>query len=371
MLFEAIPGLAETKAHFVQTVKMNKVAHALLFDGESGGAALPMALAFVTYFYCENPGETDACGMCANCQKIQKLSHPDINFVFPTECGKKVYSELLMAEWREMILQNPYATITDWIDFLNDKGVKIKQGNIPVEESRRIIQNLSMKSYEGGFKTVIIWMSEAMGIPTANALLKVLEEPPGDTLFILVSYQYQRNLRTILSRTQRVGIRALEQSEMLHFLIENQKIEAEKAEKIAFLAEGNIHAALTNIKSSSSDEAQWFMAWMRLCYMFDLKKLVPLADDYAKLSKDAQKSMLEFSQKMLREIYLHRVGSEDLMRLEGQQLTFVNNFAKALKFENIEKIIQVINETQYLIERNVNPKIAFLDLSLTLAGLVK
>jgi DNA polymerase III subunit delta' len=371
MLFAQIPGLAETKAHFIQTIKRNKVSHALLFDGESGGAGLPMALGFLTYLYCKEPTETDACGQCANCQKIGKLSHPDINFIFPTEGGKKVYSELLMAEWREMIVENPWATLTDWIDFLNDKGVKIKQGNIPVEESRKVIQNLGVKSYEGGYKTVVIWISETMGNGTANALLKILEEPPEDTLFILLSYNYEKNLRTIISRTQRVGIRSLENYEIRDFLINTKQIEPAKAEKAAFLADGNMRQALQNIQSNESDASAWFMNWMRLCYAFDLKKLVPLADEYAKYSKDSQKNLLLHSQKMLREICLNILGNNDLMRLEGDELEFIRKFSKAFKFENIEKMLDLINDTQYLIERNVSPKIAFMDLSLTLATLVK
>jgi DNA polymerase III subunit delta' len=371
MLFEQIPGLQETKAHFVQTIKQNKVAHALLFDGEMGSAALPMALAFITYFYCKNPGETDACGQCANCTKIDKLSHPDLNFVFPTEGGKKVYSELLMAEWREMILENPFSTLSDWIDFLNEKGTKIKQGNIPVEESRRIIANLSLKAYEGGFKTVLIWISEAMGISTANALLKVLEEPPGDTLFVLVSYNYQRNIQTILSRTQRMGIRNLDGAETKKFLESTHNLSSGQAEKIAFLADGNISKALKLKTENQNDVSVWFMNWLRATYAYDVKKLVPLADDYAKLSKDMQKSVLEFAQTMFREIYLYTLGTTDLMRLEGAELVFVENFSKVFKFENLEKIMSLLNESQYAIERNVSPKIVFLDLSLTLGGILR
>ncbi len=330
-----------------------------------------MALGFLTYLYCKDKQETDACGVCANCQKISKLSHPDINFIFPTEGGKKVYSELLMTEWRSMISQNPWASLTDWIDYLNNNGVKINQGNIPVEESRKVIQNLGIKSYEGGYKTIVIWVSEAMGIGTANALLKILEEPPADTLFVLVSYNYDKNLRTIISRTQRVGIRSLENSEISDFLIQTNSIETAIAEKAAFLADGNMREALENLKSSENDAGIWFMNWMRLCYAFDLKKLVPLADDFAKFSKDSQKNLLLHSQRLFREIYLNILDSPDLMRLEEEELKTVKNFSRAIKFENFEKIIELINSTHYHIERNVNAKIAFMDLSLTLATLVK
>ncbi|MGL4630886.1 MAG: ATP-binding protein [Leadbetterella sp.] len=371
MLFEEVPGLHAIKSNLVRSVATNKVAHALLFDGKVGGAALPLALGFLSYLYCSEKGPNDACGTCSNCTKISKLAHPDIHFIFPTVGGKKVSSDQLIKEWRELILQNPFASLSDWIEYLNEQGKKIKQGNIPVEESRKIIQNLSIKSYEGGYKTVVIWVSESMGTSAANALLKILEEPPQKTLFVLISYQYDANIRTILSRTQRIPVDELEHQDIEDYLVEKIKIDNSKAKSLALQCDGNIHSAIQLARSQVDDATEWFMAWMRMCYAFDLKKIIPYTDDFAKLNTDIQKNYLEYSQKQLRQIYLDTVGANSLIFSDEASLDFTNKFSRALKFENFEEIIDSLSTSHYLIERNGNPKIVFLDLSLSISRLIK
>ncbi len=366
MRFAEIPGLGEIKERLTDSVKRGNVAHALLFDGRSGSVALPLALAFATYVNCENPGSTDSCGQCASCNKYDKLIHPDLSFTFPTAGGKKVLSENFMAEWREFVKENPFGSYSDWLNHIS-----IRQGNIPVEESRQVIQNLSLKSYEGGYKVVMIWHVEAMAAPAANALLKILEEPPEKTLFLLITSDYNRLLPTIQSRVQRVAVRELEEEEMIGYLAEKHGVTRERAAKIAFLTEGNMNSALGLLGQEETDHKEWFVNWMRFCFVFDLAKLVPVADRFDEFSKEEQKNVLEYGLKILREIYLENIGLGHMIKLENDELTFVQKFSRVFRFDNIDRVSEAISEAILHIERNVRAKIVFMDLSLTMASLIK
>ncbi len=366
MRFSDIPGLFELKQRLIGSVQKNHVAHAQLFDGKEGSAALPLALAFATYINCQQPTNEDSCGVCASCQKMSKLAHPDLYSIYPTAGGKKVLSENFIKEWRSFLSDNPFGSISDWLEF-----IEIKQGNIPVEEARQIIQNLSLKSYEGGYKIVIIWMVENMGIAASNAILKILEEPPEKTLFLLVSAGTERLLTTILSRAQRLAVPELSEAEMLEYLVQKKQIDQERAKQVAFLSEGNLNDALAIISQRDHNEKDWFAKWMRFCYAFDLNKLVSLADEFDALSKEAQKNLLEYGLKIIRELYLCFVGAESLIKLEGEELVFVQKFSKVFKFENIDKISLLISQAQFSIERNTRSKIVFLDTSLAIARYIK
>lgn len=366
MRFNEIPGLSEIKERLTDSVKRGNVAHALLFDGRSGSAALPLALAFATYVNCENHGEDDSCGQCASCNKYDKLIHPDLSFTFPTAGGKKVLSENFIAEWRTFVKENPFGSYSDWLNHIN-----IRQGNIPVEESRQIIQNLSLKSYEGGYKVVVIWNVESMAAPAANALLKILEEPPEKTLFLLVTSDYNRLLPTIQSRVQRVAVRELEDDELIGFLVSRHGSTRERAAKMAFLTGGNINSALGLLGQEETDHKEWFVNWMRFCFVFDLAKLVPAADRFDEFSKEEQKNILEYGLKILREIYMENIGLGQMIKLENDELTFVQKFSKVFRFENIDRVSEAISEAILHIERNVRAKIVFMDLSLTMAALIK
>lgn len=366
MLFSEIPGLFDVKKQLIASVEKNHVAHAQLFDGKEGSAALPLAMAFATYVNCEQPSPLDACGKCSSCQMMSKIAHPDVINIYPTAGGKKVLSENFIKEYRLFLAENKFSTLSDWLEY-----IEIKQGNIPVEESRQIVNSLSLKSYEGGYKIVLIWMVENMGIPASNALLKILEEPPHKTLFLLVTGGVDKLLTTIISRTQRLAVRELTELEMLEFLVTQQGLDQERAKQIAFLSDGNIHKALSNINQKNQNEKSWFANWMRYCYAFDLNKLVPLADEFDALSKEAQKSLLDYGLIVIRELYLCFVGADTLIKLEGEELVFVQKFSKVFKFENLDKITNLISEAQFNIERNARAKIVFLDTSLSIARFIK
>lgn len=365
MRFSDIIGLDEQKATLIQSVKKNHVAHAQLFHGSEGSGNLALALAFGAYVNCQNPSDVDSCGICPACSKIDKLSHPDVSFIFPTAGGKKVLSENFMNEWRSFAQENVYGTLADWLD-----KIDIKQGNIPVEEARKLIQNLSLKSYEGGFKLVYIWLPETLNGSTANAILKVLEEPPAKTFFLLVCNNSQSLLSTILSRVQRFAIPKFEDQDIMRSLI-SREVAPERAKEIAFLADGNLNKALKLMLSKNQNEHDWFAEWMRYCYAFNVMELVPQADEFDAFSKEQQKHILEYALSIFREIFLVASGNDKLVKLEQGQLDFVKKFSKVFNLTNLERICELIDEAIFHLQRNVRAKIVFLDISLQMARLIK
>ena len=377
MLFRDIIGHDDTKQMLVRAVQQNHLAHALLFDGSTGSANLALALALATYVNCEDrqPDSGDACGRCASCIKIGKLVHPDLHLVFPiisSETGSKPKtSEDFLADWRKMMLESPYRTLPEWLAFI---GAEKKQGNISVKEARSILQKLSLKAYEGGYKIMLIWLPELMNAPSANALLKILEEPPAQTLFLLVTNQPDKLLITILSRTQRIAIRAFTDNEVSLYLRQALNLDETRANQAAFLANGDMAAALHLLKAdpdSGPDRHAWFAEWMRACYRQDLTALVKQADQFDGFNKEKQKGLLEYSLRLCRDLFLWQQGVESLLRLPDDELNFVKNFGKVLKPAHVERIIIDVNEAAYHLERNARAKMVLLDLSLTFSRLIR
>lgn len=366
MLFQEITGLNDVKQSLIQAITSNHVAHAQLFHGAEGSANLALALAYATYINCENKQPDDACGRCPNCTKMSKLAHPDVNYIFPTAGGKAVLSENFMLQWSAFVKETPYGNLSDWLE-----RIAVKQGNIPAEESRQLIQKLSLKSYEGGYKIVIIWQAEMLNISAGNALLKILEEPPEQTLFLLVANSADKLLTTIISRTQRIAIRNFTDEEIIAYLSQNQAITSERAKQVAYLSEGNLNYALEIVNKTEDDQHAWFANWMRMCYVLDVLKLVPMADDFDTKGKEYQKAMLEYGLSIFREIFLYKNGGENLIRLEGEELIFVQKFSNVLKINNLEQITTLLSESHYHIERNGRAKIIFLDISLAIARLMR
>ncbi|WP_259015049.1 DNA polymerase III subunit [Emticicia fluvialis] len=365
MLFREITGLEDIKQSLIGTVANNHVAHAQLFHGNEGTANLALALAYATYINCEDKQSDDACGRCASCIKMSKLAHPDVNYIFPTAGGKSVLSENFMSQWRAFVNETPYGNLPDWLE-----KIGVKQGNIPAEEARQLIQKLSLKSYEGGYKIVIIWQAEYLHNTTANALLKILEEPPEQTLFLLVVNSMERLLTTIISRTQRVAVRKFTEQEIISYLLKYRDMPHERAKQIAFLSEGNMHSVLEMIDKAEDNDHAWFANWMRMCYATNVSKLVPMADEFDTKSKEQKKAMLEYGLSLFREMFLYTNGGESLVRLENEELVFVRRFSAAINLSNLEQITELFSEAHYHIERNARAKILFLDISLMIARLM-
>ena len=296
--------------------------------------------------------------------------------VFPVaNLGKGKTSEAYLTDWRKFLLGTPYRTLPDWLETM---GADNKQGNISAEEARNILQKLSLKAYEGAYKIMLIWLPELMNIPSANALLKVLEEPPAQTLFLLVTNQPDKLLITILSRTQRIAVRAFTDEEVTTHLRQHLNLDETTARRMAYLADGNLAEALklaiqndSPARSGGPDNHTWFADWMRTCYRQDLIALVKQADQFDGFSKEKQKGLIDYSIRLYRDLFLWQQGAGALLRLPDDELNFVKNFAKYLTIQHIEQIVADLNQAAYHLERNARAKMIMLDMSLTFSRLIR
>ena len=367
LLFRDIIVQDETKRALLRSVQTNHVAHAQLFDGPMGGAGVALAWAFATYVNCEDRQPEDSCGRCPSCVKMRKLVHPDVYHIFPLPRTPKDGEDLLAEltpKWRSFLEAQPYRTLSEWLAYINATGNQ--QGIIPIRESRGIINKLSLKAFEGEYKIMLFWQPELLNIAAANALLKILEEPPEKTLFLLVSSQSDKLLTTIISRTQRVAVRAFDDDEVTQFLTQ-KGVDERRARQIAYLCEGNLSEAVRLTHETEDDRHAWFANWMRKCYSRDFAALVKLADEFDGLGKEKQKGIFDYTLNLFRDLFLWQNGVEDLLRLQDEELSFVQKFGKAVVPSAIELLIQEITDGYYHLERNARAKVLFLDISLSAA----
>lgn len=365
MRFQDIPGLHTTKKQLSQAVLTQHIAHAQLFHGPNGGAQLAMALAFTSFLFCTDKQGEDSCGQCPSCQKVQRGVHPDLVFMFPTVTTKKVKeaeSDVFLPEWRKFLLDSPYRTLPEWLGAMGAEGNK--QGNIPVEETRKLLPKISLKPFEAPFKVVLIWHPESLNFSSGNALLKTLEEPPASTLFFLVCADAQKLLTTILSRTQRIAIQAVDESDLANFLTQKEGIDLDRAQNLAYSAEGNIAWALEKAKTENLSTSTWFADWMRAVYSKNLSKLATLADQYDALQKEEQKGLLEYALHIFRQCLYQIADAPSLIKALEKERGFITNFSKTLNRESIERISELLSTAYYHLERNGRAKMIHLDLSL-------
>lgn len=373
MRFADIPGLPETKKYLVNAVDNDHLAHALLFSSREGGAGLATALAFATYLNCTDKQEFDSCGQCPSCVKSDKFIHPDMHFAFPVSStkkitGKDVVSSSFLTEWRSFLLDRPYGTVTDWSRHF---GGEDKQLNISKEESRHIIRSLSLKSFEGNYKIMLIWLPEFMHPSAANGILKILEEPPEQTIFILVSQDPEKLLTTILSRTQQFRIPPFSDEDLARLLEEHHGAEESKARQIAHMADGSLAKAVELLSEVEDDSHELFRKWMRHCYTVDFTEMVAWSEHFQKMKKMGQKNLLQYGLAMMRETLLQCTHAETLSRLHGEEQQFVKNFVKVMDADKVSSVSEQLNTAFYHLERNANPKILFLDLSLQVARILR
>jgi DNA polymerase-3 subunit delta' len=371
MQFAAIPGLPETKEKLLNAVKLNHLAHALLFHGPEGSANLTLALALASYLYCEQKSDTDSCGNCGSCQRMNKLILPDLNFAFPVvasskeedgeEEGNDGKSDLL-GNWRKFVLGQPYGNVHDFIYF---NGFEKKQLNITKAAARKMIQTLSLMSFEGGYKIMLIWAPEYLHPSAANSLLKIIEEPPAKTLFLLVTSQADQLLTTILSRTQKILVRAFSDEEVSSHLVVTGRCEAKAAAQIAMLADGNMRTAFQLIDQVEDQTVRQLRDWFRLCATKNLKEIFQLSEDFHKADKESQKSLMLAGLNVAREILLKNLDLDHLLRTTDEDRTFINNISKKmLTEEHALQLYETFNAAHYHLERNGNAKMIFTDLSM-------
>ncbi len=376
MRFAEIEGHQETKSKLIKSVTNNQVAHAQLFLGREGGPNLSLALALASYLNCTDRQPEDSCGKCPSCLKADKYIHPDLHFVFPVSSskasdGKKVksgdvVSQTYMTEWREFLGQGLYSTIVDWSNYY---GAQNKQSQIGREESRQIIRNLSLKSFEAEYKIMIIWYPELMNASAANALLKIIEEPPEKTVFLMVCMDQEKLLSTILSRVRVVGIRPFSDQEITTILSKQHGLDGKFAKRAARLVGGNLNEALRVATETPDDSHVMFRDWMRLCYSRDFEKLAQWAEQFSRLTKVGQKGLFQYGLEILRNSLIFNYEQETLVRLESEEKEFVEKFQAVMSTHRIEQLSGWLEDGCYHLERNANSKILVLDMSLTISRL--
>jgi DNA polymerase III subunit delta' len=375
MDFSQIPGHKETIDHLIRSVKEGRVSHAQLLTGPEGCGSLSLALAYAKYVSCENRNETDSCGTCKSCVKYEKMIHPDLHFVFPVTKNKKdsePVSDSYIEEWREFVKRSPYFTINNWLDSIE---VGNAQGLIFASEAGEIIKKLNLKSFESDFKVMIIWLPEKMHLATANKLLKMIEEPPEKTLFLLVSDEPDKIIPTLVSRCQLIRIPVFTDNEIDAYLIKIYSCSKEKAQEISRVANGNIirAAELLENEDSSLQNLEKFKKLMRFAWKRDIISVISWSEEIAGTGREAQKNFISYSLRLLRENLMLSLDQlkNDLVFLAGEEATFSKNFHPFINQENIGQLTDEFNIAYSHVEANGNAKIIFLDLGLKVTKLIR
>lgn len=372
-----IVGQQRTKEFLASLATSERVPHALLFLSPTGAGGLPLAYAFAQLLQCERMAtlaehvDFQACGECPACRKSAQFTHPDIHFSFPA-IGTNAVSTDFLKEWRRFLTDTPYADVNTWLQSL---GADNKQGNINKEECNAILKKLSLKIFEGRYKILLMWLPEYLG-KEGNRLLKLIEEPPEQTIFLLVAENQDLILNTILSRCQLVKFGPLSDEEVAEGLVKMRDMSTERARQIAFLSGGDFGAALAAADAPITDDAQLLLDWLRKCWRGQAVEMVRWTESFAALGRENQKQFLHYGLHFLREMLSMLVTPSDAQakggaRLRPEELATAQNMIKVLDFEKIAQIISLINDNIYYIERNANPKILFLDTSIQVHQIMK
>ena len=368
MFFKDVIGQEEAKQRLIQEANEGRIPHAQLICGPEGVGKLPLALAYARYLSCTHRGATDACGVCPSCVKFNKLVHPDLHFVFPVVKNGK--SEDYIAEWRRLVLNNPYFTIHHWLNEINAEN---SQAGLYTKESDEILKKLSLKSSEGGFKITIIWLPEKMQLACANKLLKLLEEPPEKTVFLLVSEAPDLILQTIQSRTQRFNIRRIDEESIARALQEKYGVQQVNSLSIAHLANGSFIKALETIHLNEENQLffELFVNLMRLSYQRKIREMKLWSEQVASMGRERQKNLLLYCQRMIRENFIYNLHRKELVYMTPDEQNFATRFAPFINERNIMGIMDELSVAQQHIEQNVNAKMVFFDFSLKMIVLLK
>lgn len=375
MQFKDVIGQEEVKRKLILSVQENRVPHAQLFLGPEGNGKLPLALAYAQYILCPHRTATDSCGVCPSCQKISKLTHPDLHFVMPTTTNKSVKSnpesDLFMTEWREYVAQKEgYVDASSWYGFLE---VENKQGYISVRDAATLLRKLSFKAYEGEYKIAIIWMAEKMRTDTANKLLKLLEEPPEKTLFILIAEDQEELLATIRSRTSLVKVPRIEQNAIKNALMLKLGCTEQQASDAAIVADGNWIKAIELVKDAEDQKYYFrtFQQWMRLCFKAAVSELIDFSNNIKSIGRERQKQLLDYGLNIVRNALLFNNNLAQLVMLPEDEKKFNAGFAPFVKPSNISQIANLLEEASRQIERNGYAPLVFLDMSFKMTKLLR
>ena len=366
MKFSEVVGQGLIKEKLLRTVRSGRIPHAQIFLGPKGCGKLALALATAQYLLCENPLESDSCGECSQCVKASKLIHPDLHFSYPV-VGAKAVATTFINEWREAFLSNPYMEANDWFVTI---GAENKQGNITKDECMEIIKKFSFKVFEGKYKILVLWLPEYLA-KEGNRLLKLIEEPQPNTIFILVAENADLILNTITSRCQLVRIPSIDESDLINYLQEHEGLDKAQATSVCFLADGNYNSARNIIQDKKDDHPEFMIDWMRKCFGGSPADMISWVDQFARMGRENQKHFLDFGIQYLRELLILKVSPDLKIRLQGKALGSAKKLADLLDPESIEDLIETLNDCHYYIERNANPKVLMLDTSIKLKNIFR
>ena len=373
MLFKEIQGNRKTKQNLKTIRKNNKVGHAYLFLGDQGSAKLAIAIAFASFLNCKKDKE-DSCGTCSDCIKYSKLQHPDFHLVFPVlKNSKKKYqiSDNYLNKFRETIIKNPYVSFGEWNEIISDETKSKQEPKIYKDEANKIKEKTALKNYEGKFRVFLLWLPEKMNRETSNKLLKLLEEPPKGTVFLLVSENTKEMLPTIISRTQIIKIKRFKTQEIIKQLQLEEK-EFSRIEELNKITQGDISEIKNIIQNKEqANYFELFSEWMRLAYKMNITKLIPWIDKLSQSNKQNQELFCVYSISIIRECIMSNFYRTETVRNNNKEKTFIKKFTPFINAKNAYLIIKELEDVISGIKRNGNIKILFFNLSLKMEGLLK
>lgn len=371
MLFENIYGQEQVKNRLLTEISEGRIAHAQMLNGPAGNGAFPLALAYARRVLCKNPINGDACGQCRSCLMVDRLEHPDLHFVFPIfkRGDKDAFCNEFLKEWREMVSNNPYFDLNDWMNKIDSGN---KQLTIYQSESENIIHRMSIKSNQGGYKVMIIWLPERMNETCANKILKMVEEPYPQTLFLFITEDVEKVLPTIRSRTQIIDVPAYPQ-QVIEQALADINIAPEQATIISRACEGNMAEALRVISSqdNSNEFIEKFKQLMRMAYIRNVKALKIWSDEVAEMNREQQKNFFTYCQRMIRENFIYNFQRPELNYMHNEEIEFAVKFAPYINERNVIGIMEELGLAQFHIERNVNAKVVLFDFALKMIVLIK
>lgn len=373
MFYRDIIGQSEAKQRLIKSAREGFIPHAQLFNGTEGVGKLPLALAYAQYLNCENPQETDSCGVCPSCSKYKNLAHPDLHFVYPIvkkTSKKKEVCDDYISQWRDIFRENTYFSYNQWLLAIDAEN---SQGVIYAKESEEIIRKLSLKIYEGRYKIIIIWLPEKMHESCANKLLKIIEEPTPHTIFLLVSDAPDNIIGTIQSRCQRINIPPVPKQDIIDALCSTYNLNTVDAENVAHLSRGSYLRALDII--SLDEERKYFfdlfVNMMRSSYARNIKSIKSIGSDLASIGRERQKNYLKYTQQMIREYFVSNLNQPEIVYLSSDENNFGVRFAPFINERNIVDFMNELSLAESHIEQNVNARMVFFDLCLKITMLLK
>ena len=372
MYFSDFSGQDSTKTQLLDLFKSERVPHALLLNGEEGCGHLQLALSFSSLLLCKSPTPLDACKNCSSCKMYEKYQHPDLHFSYPIHLSKTEHSETSddqRSSFLEALEKYKCLGKKTWYSKMGNEN---KQGVIGVKESQAILAKISLKSFFGSAKILLMWMPELMNIQAANKLLKLIEEPPENTYFIFVSNNQSKILPTISSRLQTINVPRLKDENISDFLEEKFQIEPSSAKNIAKISKGNLNKAInTHLDAGISEmNRSLFVNWMRLCYSRNIADTIDWVNEFSKIGREQIKDFIIYSLEMYRQCIMGNYN----MEIEGvseSEKNFLEKFKPFVNHQNISEINSIMNDAYYHMERNANPKILMLDVSIKLYKLLR